>query len=115
DPEIDEAGNYITAHVPFEIPSSTAPEERLRWFSFDQVAGTEKLFFVFTREPLGSTPIEDDLITYCKENTGKCPWSPGAEVWADIQMELSQPVKTSKTARFGTSQTSTEHRAVARG
>ncbi len=115
DPELDEAGNYITGHVPFEIPSSTAPEERLRWFSFDQNAGAEKLFFVFTREPLSSAPIEDDLITYCKENSGKCPWSPGAEVWADIQKELSEPVKTSKAKRFGNSQTSNEHKAATRG
>src|SRR5258705_481624 len=31
DPELDEAGNYLQSHVPFEIPSSSAPEERLRW------------------------------------------------------------------------------------
>ena len=75
DPEVDEAGNYFQAHVPFEIPSSLAAEERLRWFTFDDRTGTEKLFFVFTREPLGAVPIEDDLITYCRENNGKCPWT----------------------------------------
>src|SRR5205814_5120865 len=51
DAALDEAGNYLQAHVPFEIPSSDAPEERLRWFAFDENAGTEHLFFVFTREP----------------------------------------------------------------
>lgn len=68
DPELDEAGNYIQAHVPFEIPSSTAAEERLRWFVFDQNAGTERLHFVFTREPLSGVPMEDDLISFCRDN-----------------------------------------------
>jgi hypothetical protein len=50
--DLDEAGNYLQAHVPFEIPTSLATEERLRWFAFDENAGTERLFLVFTREPL---------------------------------------------------------------
>src|SRR5690606_36573474 len=29
-PDLDEGGNYIQSHVPFEIPSSLAAEERLR-------------------------------------------------------------------------------------
>ena len=60
DAALDEAGNYLQAHVPFEIPSSASAEERLRWFAFDETAGTERLFFVFTREPLSGIPIEDD-------------------------------------------------------
>ena len=39
DAELDEAGNYIQAHVPFEIPSSLGSGGRLRWFAFDEVAG----------------------------------------------------------------------------
>src|SRR5687768_16039956 len=38
DPELVDAGNYIQAHVPFEIPASTAAEARLRWFVSDQNA-----------------------------------------------------------------------------
>jgi len=64
--DLDEAGNYLQAHVPFEIPSSMSTDERLRWFAFDETAGTERLFFVFTREPLSGVPIDDDLITLCK-------------------------------------------------
>lgn len=115
DPDLDEAGNYFQAHVPFEIPSSVAAEERLRWLTFDEHAGAEKLYFVFTREPLTATPIEDDLISYCRENDGKCPWHPGAEVWAQIQSELDGPVKVAKVADPGGAQTSVEHRAVTRG
>lgn len=115
DPELDDAGNYIQAHVPFEIPSSVAAEERLRWLTFDEHPGAEKLYFVFTREPLPAAPIEDDLITYCRENDGKCPWHPGTEVWAQIQKEVNEPVQIAKAEGMGSTQTSAEHRAATRG
>ena len=115
DPELDEAGNYFQAHVPFEIPSSVAAEERLRWLTFDAHAGAEKLYFVFTREPLSAVPIEDDLITYCRDNDAKCPWHPGSETWAQIQSELNEPVKIAKVEKVGSAQTSAEHRAATRG
>lgn len=115
DPELEEAGNFIQGHVPWEIPSSTAAEERLRWFTFDQNGGTEKLYFVFTREPLEAAPIEDDLITYCRENSGKCPWKPSADLWAQIRKELNEPVKTARAGSFGNSQTAPERQAATRG
>lgn len=115
DPELDEAGNYIQAHVPFEIPSSVAPEERLRWFAFDQNAGTEKIYFVFTREPLAGVPIEDDLITFCRDNKTKCPWQPSTDVWSQVQAELNAPTQVAKGSSFGKTQTSTEQQAATRG
>lgn len=115
DPELDDAGNYFQGHVPFEIPSSTAAEERLRWLTFDAHPGAEKLYFVFTREPLSAVPIEDDLITFCRENDSKCPWHPGSEVWAQIQSGLNEPVKVAKVEGIGKAQTSSERRAATRG
>jgi hypothetical protein len=115
DPDLDEGGNYYQAHVPFELPSSAAPEERLRWLAFDAHPGAEKLYFVFTREPLSSVPIEDDLITFCRDNSGKCPWHPATEIWAQVQNELNEPVKVAKADGGGTAQTSAEHRAATRG
>jgi hypothetical protein len=115
DPDLDEAGNYFQAHVPFEIPSSLAAEERLRWLTFDEHSGAEKVYFVFTREPLGAVPIEDDLITFCRENDRKCPWSPGAEVWAQIQKEMSEGVKSAKSNGLGNAQTASERSAATRG
>ncbi|MDQ2976925.1 MAG: DUF4384 domain-containing protein [Acidobacteriota bacterium] len=115
DPELDEAGNYVQAHVPFEIPSSVAAEERLRWLTFDAHAGIEKLYFVFTREPLPAVPIEDDLITYCRDNAGKCPWHPETNLWPQIQKELDQPILTAKVDIKAKAQTSNEHRAATRG
>ena len=115
DPELDEAGNYFQAHVPFELPSSEAAEERLRWLTFDEKPGAEKLYFVFSREPLTGVPIEDDLISYCRDNSRQCPWNPGAEVWAQIQQEMNGPVKIAKAGKQGSTQTSGEQRAVTRG
>ena len=111
DPMLDEAGNYIQAHVPFEIPSSTADEERLRWFTFDQNAGAEKLYFVFSREPLSGVPIEDDLISFCRSNKGKCPWHPAAESWTALEKELSEPVKVTR-GRMEGAQTPSENRGI---
>lgn len=113
DPELDEAGNYFQAHVPFDLPSSLAAEERLRWLTFDEHAGAEKVYFVFTREPLNAVPIEDDLVTYCRN--GKCPWSPGPDVWAQIQAEMNGAVKVAKVGRLGSTQTSAEELAITRG
>ncbi len=115
DPELDEAGNYIQAHVPFEIPSSVAAEERLRWFVFDQNAGTEKLHFVFTREPLAGVPMEDDLIAFCRDNKTKCPWKPAVDVWAQIQAEAKEPTQVTKVQGTGKNQTDAESQAATRG
>lgn len=113
--DLDEAGNYLQAHVPFEIPSSLSADERLRWFTFDEVAGTERLFFVFTREPLSGVPIEDDLIALCRESKERCPVRPTSEVWAVVQKEMQEPLKTDKTQQFGGAQTTGEQQATARG
>ena len=113
DKDLDEAGNYLQAHVPFEIPTSLAGEERLRWFAFDETAGTEHLYFVFTREPLKDVPIEDDLIAFCRDS--KCPVQPNEEVWAAVQKELQEPFKTDKAPQFGKAETSSEQQATTRG
>jgi hypothetical protein len=115
DVSLDEAGNYLQAHVPFEIPSSLSTEERLRWFAFDEVAGTERLFFVFTREPLGGIPLEDELIAYCREAKERCPIKPNGEVWTVVQKEMQEPLKTDKAKQYGRAQTTGEQEATARG
>ncbi len=114
DAQLDEAGNYLQAHVPFEIPANVSAEERLRWFAFDDVAGTEHLFFVFTREPLKGIPLEDDLIAFCHESKERCPIKPSTEVWAVVQKEMQEPLKTDKTKQYGRAQTSGEQDASSR-
>jgi hypothetical protein len=115
DAQMDEAGNYVQSHVPFEIPSSVATEERLRWFRFDERAGVERLYFVFTREPLAGVPTEDDLIKYCGEKKRECAWHPAAELWARLQKEMSTPAQVARIQSDGKAQTGIEHDAATRG
>lgn len=113
DPQLDDGGNYIQAHVPFEIPASTSDEDRLRWFTFDEVAGDEKIFFVFTREPLKDVPLEDDLVAFCRNST--CPIKPAEALWAQIQSGLKTPLKTDRSKEFGNAETAAEQQANTRG
>jgi len=115
DKDLDEAGNYIKAHVPWEIPSSAADKERLRWLVFDENPGNERLFFVFTREPLDGVPIEDDLISFCKNSSGACPWRPTAELWEMVRKQMHEPLATDKNGRYGRAQTAPEQQASTRG
>jgi hypothetical protein len=115
DAALDEAGNYIKAHVPWEVPSSASNEERLRWLVFDENPGTERLFFVFTREPLKDVPIEDELIAFCRNSSGACPWRPSPEVWELIKKQMQEPLATDKTGHYGRAQTKPEQQASTRG
>lgn len=115
DTQLDDGGNFLEAHVPFEIPSSVATEERLRWFTFDERGGTERLYFVFTRDPLSSVPIEDDLAKYCGDSRKTCAWHPESELWTRLQKEMDTPLKVDNTQKFGRAQTAAEGNAVARG
>ena len=113
--QLDDGGNYIQAHVPFEIPASDATEERLRWFAFDEHAGAERLYFVFTREPLASVPIEDDLVKYCGEDKKTCAWHPATELWARLQKELDAPLQVAKSKTYGRAEAAAEQEATTRG
>lgn len=113
--ELDEGGNYIQSHIPFEIPSSVSNQERLRWLTFDQNAGTERLFFVFTREPLTAVLTEDDLIRFCKEKDSNCPIRPSADLWSKVQAETRANLQVAKADKYGTPETSGEQVATTRG
>ncbi|MBA3768183.1 MAG: DUF4384 domain-containing protein [Acidobacteria bacterium] len=116
DAQLDEGGSYVEAHVPYEIPASTASEERLRWFTFDAKPGTERLYIVVTREPLPGVPIEDDLVNYCRQNQGKCPWRPSATMWTQVKAGMNAQAKIVKSkATYGQVQTSGEREATTRG
>ena len=115
DAQLDEGGNYIQAHVPFEIPSSQAAEEKLRWFAFDDAGGTERVFFVFTREPLKEIPLEDELISFCRDSKDKCPIRPSTEAWEALQKELQEPLKRDKAPTIGGAETDAEQQATTRG
>jgi hypothetical protein len=115
DADLDEGGNYIEAHVPVEIPSSVATEERLKWFRFDAEPGVERLYLVFSRTPLADIPLEDELLSFCRAKSGNCPIRPNADLWAQVQKDSGVQIKRDKTQSFGAVQTTNEHDATARG
>lgn len=115
DTRLDDGGNYIEAHVPIEIPSREEADENFRWFTFDNKPGTERLYIVFSREPLPGVPIEDDLVRYCGQNGQNCPWRPSSALWADVKAGLNARVQVVKSKTYGQAQTKAESDAVNRG
>lgn len=115
DPQLDEGGNYLQAHVPFEIPASTSDLERLRWFTFDEAGGDEKIFFVFTREPLKGVPIDDDLLALCRNSSPACPVKPAEDLWSKIQSDLKSPLAADRKGNYGKAETEAEQQATSRG
>jgi hypothetical protein len=115
DTRLDDGGNYIEAHVPVEIPSREETDESYRWFTFDNKPGTERLYVVFSRDPLPGVPIEDDLVRYCGQNGQNCPWRPSAALWAQVRAGLNTRVQVVKSKAYGQAQTSGEVDAVNRG
>lgn len=115
DTRLDEGGNYIEAHVPIEIPSSEEADESFRWFTFDNKPGTERLYIVFSREPLPGVPIEDELVNYCRGKGDNCTWQPSAALWAQVKAGMNARVQVVKSKSYGQAQTSAEHEAVNRG
>jgi hypothetical protein len=113
DVRLDDAGNYIEAHMPTEIPSSTEADERLRWFAFDATPGIEHLYIVVSRDPLPGIPIEDALVSYCRSN--RCPWRPAPGVWAQIKAAMNGRVQVVKSKTYGQAQTAGEREATTRG
>ena len=115
DARLDEGENWIEAHVPMEVPSSEQSDERYHWFVFDNNPATERLYVVVTRQPLPSVPTGADLVKFCTENKGKCPWRPFSEVWAQLQEANKAEVKVVTSNTSGQSQTEKEQVATTRG
>ena len=115
DARLDDGGNYIAAHVPYEIPDSIEKDERLHWFVFDAQPATERLYIVLTREPLDGVPVEDELLNYCRANKEQCPWQPQSATWARIVANTAAKVAVVKSKTYGQEQTANEHEATTRG
>lgn len=115
DTRLDDGGNYIEAHVPIEIPSREEQDENFRWFTFDNKPGTERLYVVFSREPLPAVPIEDDLVRYCGQSGQNCPWRPSASLWAQVRAGMNARVQVARSKTYGQAQTTGEVDAVNRG
>jgi hypothetical protein len=84
DQRLNQANNYVRAHVPYEVPSSRDPDPNNRWFVFYEKPAAERLYLIFSREPLPNVLIGDRLIAHCKVNPQQCPWRPPDAAWISI-------------------------------
>jgi hypothetical protein len=57
----------------------------LQWFEFQPPPGAERLYLVFSLDPLASVPIGQELIAHCQRHRD-C-FAPQAEVWNQIIAE----------------------------
>lgn len=115
DQRLDEGDNLIDAHVPTEIPSSQEQDERLRWFVFDNVPASERVYIVVTREPLPGVPTGDELVDYCHKNQNRCPWRATPAMWAQVKRYANSRVSVVKSTTYGQNQTQGEREATTRG
>ncbi|MBA2501648.1 MAG: DUF4384 domain-containing protein [Pyrinomonadaceae bacterium] len=117
DTRLNNANNLVTAHVPYEAPSSAQANEEERWFVFDNKPAVERLYIVVTREPLPSVPTETALINYCADKPQPCTWRPTDQVWAKVKTQSadSRVVVNRSKETDGQTQTTDEREAVTRG
>jgi hypothetical protein len=114
DARLSGGDNKISAHVPYEVPSSFETDPSRRWFVFDQNPATEHLYVVVSRRPLPGIPTGDDLIAYCNGQLN-CTWKPTEPVWASVKVGLSANVHVSVARNVGQVQTEAEKTATTRG
>ncbi|MBX7222169.1 MAG: DUF4384 domain-containing protein [Blastocatellia bacterium] len=114
DIRLNGAVNRIQAHVPYELPSSKETNPQFRWFYFGAAPAVEKIFFVLTRQPLPGVPVGPELLAYCQQFPGGCPWQPPTSAWKQIESYLSIPARISQVRKFGESLKTEEVEAIDR-
>lgn len=114
DARLNDGENLISAHVPFEVPSSREANEAHRWFTFDKTAAIENIYIIVTREPLPDTPAGSALLSYCTTNLQNCTVPVSATAWAKVEEGLRENVTTSISKSFGQAQNKNESSAVER-
>lgn len=89
---LNNGANRIEAHVPCEIPSRENQNPTLQWFEFQPPPGAERLYLVFSLDPLVDVPTGKALITHCRRQ-GDC-LAPRADVWNSIVADERLPKQT---------------------
>jgi hypothetical protein len=116
DARLGGGGNFVRAHVPYQIPSSEEATEDRRWFVFKDPPAVERLYIVLARQPLAGVPTGAALAGYCFEAQHACPWRPAAGVWAQLKSAVErEQVAVSKVKDQGLAQTADEREATTRG
>ncbi|HYP00876.1 MAG TPA: DUF4384 domain-containing protein [Pyrinomonadaceae bacterium] len=116
DARLGGGSNLVKAHVPFEIPSSQAATDDLRWFVFRDPPAAERLYVVLARQPLAGVPTGAALADYCFDAQHTCPWRPATAMWSELKgAQQREQVAVSKVKDQGRAQTSDERDATTRG
>lgn len=61
DPRLDRGQNRVLAHCLYEVPSRLEAADDRRWLKFHGESGTERVFLVFSEQPLTGVPIGAQL------------------------------------------------------
>ena len=97
-PQLNKGNNYLEAHKLQEMPTNQATAEQ--WFTIDGPAGTETLFFVFSRKPLPLIPARDLLVAYCQDEPNECtklkPF-----IWNWLAVRQNRPTITMTNPMYG--------------
>ncbi|HEX8130338.1 MAG TPA: DUF4384 domain-containing protein [Pyrinomonadaceae bacterium] len=116
DTRLGGGGNFVRAHVPYQIPSSEETTEETRWFVFKDPPAAERLYIVLVRQPLAGVPTGAALANYCFEAGHTCPWRPAASVWTELKSaQEREQVAVSKVKDQGRAITADEREATTRG
>jgi hypothetical protein len=108
--------NRISAHVPYEIPSSAERDETLRWFVFNETPATERVYVVVSRQPLAGVPTGDRLAQFCAGKDVTCAWKPTGDEWARVKgINRRDEIAMSSAKDMGLAQTVAEREATSRG
>jgi hypothetical protein len=116
DTRLNGGGNFVRAHVPYQIPSGEEAAEEARWFVFKDPPAAERLYVVLARQPLAGVPTGEALASYCFEAGNACPWRPAAAAWTQLKAaQQREQVAVSKVVDQGRAQTPDEREATTRG
>lgn len=96
--QLAKGNNFIEAHRLQEMPSSQSATEQ--WFTIDGGAGTETMFFVFSRKPLPMIPAREMLVAYCQDEPTECtklkPF-----IWNWLATRQNRPTLTMTNPTYG--------------
>ncbi len=97
-PQLAKGNNYLEAHRLQEMPTSQTANEQ--WFTIEGGAGTETLFFVFSRKPLPMIPAREMLVAYCQDEPTECtklkPF-----IWNWLAARQNRPTVTMTNPNYG--------------
>lgn len=113
DPRLQAGSNAVRAHVPYEVPSSTDPNQSNHWFVFEGEPTTERLLIIIARQPITGIPIGQELVQQYIGHEKDFKWSPNEKLWAKMRDEKTG-AQIATTASADRPQTKSERTSLTR-